>query len=583
MRDVAIVKNQLFRFMSLLKPYRGSILKIALSAMLLSVLGMIGPWVTKILIDNVLPNKDYNLLLFVLLVSLSLGVFQPLMGVLRQLFSLTVGMEMSLDVRLRFLGHLQVLPVSFYDSRQTGEVLSRVGDADQSLGNVLTMVNSGLTNLASLLIFPPILLLINWRLALLGLVILPFDLLLYTYANKRIKKYTRLVAEKRAELSATNYELVSGIRLTKSLCLERAAISKVEQLICEAQDLQTKLALVQQGTGYLITVLRGVGTFAYTYYGWHQILGGSMSLGTFMAFSNYVMYMYNPVRELVDMTQNIQQTLVHTNRFFEIYDLEPETKNTEKALKLPPTRGDIRFQGVSFGYNGSPEVLRSLDLTVRAGSTVALVGRSGIGKTTIANLLLRFYSPKEGTITIDGHDIQFVNLESLRRQIGYVLQDPFLVAGSIRENIALSSSVASDLDVERACKSASAHEFIMALPQGYDTVVGERGVKLSQGQRQRLCLARTLLLDPPILILDEATSSLDLKTEANIQSILSELRQTKTTIIIAHRLSTLLDADVIYVLNDGRAVESGSHEELMHTGRIYRDLYERELSVEGRS
>lgn len=331
--------KQILRFASILYPYKKSILKIFLSAVCLLPLGLIGPWVTKILIDSVLPNTDYNLLTFVLIMSLSLGLFQSLMGLIRQLFSMIVGMKMSIDVRLKFYSHLQSLPLSFYDSRQVGEVLSRFNDADQSLSSVLSLINNGLMNFLSLMIFPPILLLINWKLALIGLVILPSDMIIYYHVNKKVRKYSRLIAEKRAELSARNYESISGIRLVKALSWEQKIYDRIRKLILEAQNLSIRLGIIQQGSGLFVGVSRSLGTFLYTYYGWHQILSGDMTLGTFMAFSNYVGYLYNPIKQFVDMTQDIQTTLVHTNRFFEIYDQEPETKEKSGVYVLPRLKG----------------------------------------------------------------------------------------------------------------------------------------------------------------------------------------------------------------------------------------------------
>ncbi len=574
---LVLVMNEIAKTVALLRPYRWKIFKISISAILLSFFGLAGPWITKILIDNVLPNKDYSLLIFVLIISLSLGVFQTMMGLMRHLFSTLIGLKVSLDARSVFCQHLLSLPVSFFDSRQTGEVLSRFNDVDQSLTGMLALLNNGLMNILSLLIFPPILLLIDWKLALIAIAVIPFDAFIYYCVNKQVRKYARLIAEKRAELSARSYEAISGVRTIKSTALESIIHSKIEKLMGEVQRLSARLALIQQGSGIIVGIIRSCGTFLYMLYGWHQILGGSLTLGTFMAFSNYIGYLYNPVLQLTDMSQDIQQILVHSGRFFEIFDLKTETVKDRKARPLPKINGAIVLEDVTFGYNGSSHILRSLNIKIPAGCTAAIVGRSGIGKTTIANLIVRFYDPSEGSVFIDGFDIKHIQLKSLRAQIGYILQEPFLFHGTVRENLVMTDGATSGIELERACKLVNAHDFIANLPKGYETQIGERGVKLSQGQKQRICLARALIHNPPILILDEATCALDSDSEAVVQSTLKSLRQDKTTIIIAHRLATLKGVDAVHVLENGLIAESGTHESLIKNGRIYNELYSHEL------
>jgi len=531
--------RQILRFAKLLKPYRKFIAESIISGMLLTLLGLPGPWLTKILIDSVYPTGDYSLLHFVLILIFAFGLFRSFMGVLRGYFAMNLGLGMALDIRFRFYEHLQRLSFAFHASREVGELLSRLRDADRSLNNTLDLINRLVNSLLALMIFPAVLFYINWRLALIGLVVLPADVVLYLYASRLIRRYTQALAEKRADVSAKNYESLSGIRTIQSLAIEDRIYNKLRNLVIEAQNLNVRLGVTRQLLGFSTGALRAFGVLLYSWYGWHQVLGGQLSLGSFLAFTAYVGYLYSPIRQLVDMTQEVQTTLVHTNRFFEIYDLEPEIKDRPGAIELPLIRGHIEFRNVWFSYDRAEPLLEDVSFRIEPGTTVALVGRSGEGKTTITHLIPRFYDPTSGAVLIDGYNVRDVTLRSLRRQVGYVLQEPFLFHGTVWENITCGRTDVSDEEVREAARAAYAHQFIETLPDGYQTQIGQRGEKLSQGQRQRIVLARVLLLNTPILILDEATSAVDVEAEIQIQKALEAAKSGRTTIIIAHRLSTI--------------------------------------------
>jgi len=545
-----------------------------LISIVLSLLSIPVPYFTKILVDDVFPNRDRGLLFFVLLLLLSISIFSGFISLLRTYFTLNVSTRMGLNILFKFYTHLQALDYSFYDRREIGEVLSRFTDVRESTGRTVQLVETTVMNLLTIFIFAPILVYINWKLALLSLAVLPFDSMILAYTNKYVKRTTKTLAAKNANISAKNYESFLGIRTIQSMVLQESVFKRIRGLILDERRLNIRLGLFQGISNYSVNVLRSVGVFLYSWYGWTQILDGRLTLGTFLAFGMYAGYLYTPIQRIIGITRDLQVALVHANRFFELYDLTPKIRDLPHAHKLPPVKGRIGFHNVSFSYDGRDPVLQNIDIEIAAGQTVALVGKSGVGKTTFVQLIPRFYEPQSGTITIDGYDIREVKLESLRRQIGFVHQEPFLFYGTIFENITFGKPDATQWEVKHAAKVANAHEFIKQLPQGYETKVGERGVQLSQGQKQRIALARVLLLNTPILILDEAISAVDSESELRILQALKEIREDKTIIVIAHRLSTIRYADQILLLDGGRIAEIGTHKELLIKDGAFTHIYQ---------
>ena len=570
--------NQVLDIVRLLRPYWGYMAQSLLVGVMVMFFSIPGPYITKLLIDNVYPHRDFSLLFFVLVLGAAVSIALGLTNTLSDHFGRCVGINMSFDFQSRFYRHIQSLDFSFFDRRETGEIISRFGDMRSSISSIIGMTNTLTINCLQLAIFPAILLYINWKLALISLAVLPFDTLLVCLTKKRLRDLSQRAAERGAELSARTYESLSGIRTVQALGLEAAFFGKLRDLFHRVAHLQARTSLLQGGSGLLATVFRVAGTMAYGWYGWSQVLEGDLSLGTYMAFSGYVGYLYGPIESLIGLVRQLEMTLVHTNRFFEIYNLRPHIQDRPSLPSLPPVRGDIGFHNVSFTYDSDRWALRDIDLEIPAGTVTALVGRSGSGKSTLAKLIPRFYDPVEGYVTVDGRDVREYRLRSLRRQIGFAMQGGCLFQGTILENLTFERDIPLR-DVEGATRAAYIHDFVSSLPEGYHTVVGEGGAQLSEGQKQRIALARVLLLDTPILILDEPTAALDMESESYIHKALEEVRVGQTVLIIAHRLSTIQSADEIVVLDDGRLAERGTHDLLLMQDGSYAQLHERAASV----
>ena len=506
--------------------------------------------------------------------SLGLGLTQTLSAY----FAAYVGVNMSLDFKSRFYSHIQSLDFSFFDNRQTGEILSRFRDLDNSVNSTISLVNSLIMNSIQLFIFPPILLYINWKLALISLAVLPFDTLLVMISKKHLSRASQKVTEASAESSAVSFESLSGIRTVQALGLETAFYHKMRDVFTKVSKLRVRSTHLSGGFSYIGTFITTAGTLAYGWYGWTQVLKGELSLGSYMAFSGYVGYLYGPIGNLIGLVGQVEMALVHINRFFEIYDLKPTIQDREDLPTLPPVQGEIYFHNVTFAYQDNQPVLHHLNLQIPMHTTVALVGKSGSGKSTLAKLIPRFYDPQEGHVSIDGYNIRRLRLKSIRHQIGFAMQGSTLFQGSIRDNLTFGQE-ALMYDIEIAARMAHIHDYIASLPDGYETLIGEHGVQMSEGQKQRIALARVLIMDTPILILDEPTAALDMDSEYHIQEALKTVKEGRTTIIIAHRLSTIQKADKIVVLDEGQLVEEGTHDQLITQEGAYAQLYERTASM----
>ena len=565
--------QKLVHILSLLRGHRKMIVQTLFVSAFLILFSLLPPYFTKVLIDNVYHTKDANLLYIVLVSTALISIFSNLISSLNEYFSDNLNMRLSLKTGLEFYHHIGCLNFSFFDKREAGEIISRSRDALSSVGGIMSIIGTTFMSVGTLLVFPPILFYMNWKLALLSMVVLPFDAVISWFMSKYTAKKTREIAETNAQASAKRIEFISGIRTIQALNIEDDMFSRIKNLTIGAARIRLNMYCWQEVSGFLINALHAGGVLLYGWYGWTQILSGDMSLGSYLAFTAYVGYLSGPMKGLLDLLMDFRTVFVHIDRFIEVQHIVPEIKEIPELPEGPPLKGHIEFRNVSFSYRESQPVMSDVSVEIESGKTTAVVGKSGNGKTTFVQLIPRFYDPQAGAITIDGYDIRQMRLSYLRGQIGLVQQDPFLFYGSVFENISVGNNRVETWQVEKAARLAHAHDFIQKFSEGYETQVGERGAQLSQGQKQRIVIARAILRNTPILILDEATSALDMESETKILQALQEIRREKTTIIISHRLSTIRHADHILVIEDQRVAEQGTHDELIHHGKVYSQLY----------
>ncbi|MDH6373903.1 multidrug ABC transporter ATP-binding protein [Paenibacillus sp. VTT E-133280] len=578
--DKAFDWKQFTRLFSYMKPYAKQMLPLVSIMMILGTITKLTvPFLTSLAIDRAIAPKVGNPSL-TLLYSLTAGVIvlyliQWIAGVYRIKYTNIIGQRVIYDLRSDLFKHIQKLSFNFFDKRPAGSVLVRVTNDINSLQDLFT---NGVVNLmidcVQLLGITIILLLINWKLGLAVMVTVPIMFFISTKLRQKIRIAWQDVRMKNSRINSHLNESIQGIRVTQAYTQERENMNYFDFMNTDSKKSWNKASAMNQAFGPMIEITGGFGTMILFWLGAYLIQSGELTVGLLVAFSSYVSNFWDPINRLGQMYNQLLVAMASSERIFEYLDEQPSVQDNPGAKPLGMIRGDITFNKVVFEYEKGRAALKGIDLDVKAGQSIALVGHTGSGKSTIINLIGRFYDIKSGRITIDGEDIREVTLDSLRRQIGIVLQDTFIFSGTIRDNIRFGRLDATDEEVENAAKAVDAHDFIMKLPGGYETEVEERGSALSMGQRQLLSFARALLANPRILILDEATASIDTETELKIQEALKILLQGRTSFIVAHRLSTIRHADKIVVLDHGEIKEEGTHRELTSRDGVYNGLIE---------
>jgi ATP-binding cassette subfamily B protein len=605
----AYSRQLLGRVLDYARPYWRSLALVLAAMGVTALIGLVPPLLYRDLIDNVLPNGDYRRLNLLALGMIGIPVVSGLIGVAQRYLSARMGEGIIFDLRQTMYDHLQRMSLRFFTRTRAGEIVSRfnndvVGAQGAVTATLPDIVSNGVTLVSTLVVM----IAIEWRLALLSVLVLPLFLLPARRVGGMLRGIRRQALEYNADMSSIITETlgINGAILVKIFGRQRQEAARFRETSRKMRDTGVRRALVGRWFFLGLGIASAIGTALIYWVGGYQVLQGTITIGTIVAFAAYLTRLYEPISSLSNVQVDFAQSMVSFERVFEYLDLPTEIEDKPGAIDLEHAEGPVRFEDVSFSYLAEYELpeqpvtapdpngdeaekpteviitrrwaLRDLSFEIHPGQLAALVGPSGSGKTTVTYLLPRLYDPTEGRITLDGHDLRSVSQESLAHQIGMVTQETYLFHDTVRANLVYARPEATQAELEIACRAANIHDFIAGLPEGYDTLVGERGYRLSGGEKQRLAIARVILKDPRLLILDEATSNLDSQSEALIQAALEPLLAGRTSLVIAHRLSTILAADQILVLDEGRLVEQGTHAELLEKGGLYAHLYETQFA-----
>ncbi len=605
-------------------PYWKGVVVVLITMLAISLLALIPPLLIRDLIDHAIPQKNLARLNLLALGMVAVPLANGLLGVVQRYTSARIGEGIIFDLRRSVYAHLQSMSLRFYTNTQVGEMMSRLNNdvigAQRAITGTLVTIVSNIFSLIATLV---LMLSLEWRLTLIGIAILP----LFVLPARRVGRVLRRIARESMDLNARMNALmnetlnISGALLIKIFGRHKSEIARFEERAAGVRDVGVRQAVVGRWFNLALSLSGAIGTALVFLVGGHLVLSGTFTIGTIVAFTAYLSDLYGPLMAMTNARVEFATSMVSFERVFEVMDLPVEIKDRPDAIYLKNAQGHIRFDKVSFSYRGPREAivgleevrrfrwgrhatyvipersvkegdgatpesddeiryaLREVSFEVNSGEIAALVGPSGAGKTTITYLIPRLYDPTQGQVLLDGHDIRNLAIESLAENVGMVTQETFLFHTTLAENLRYAKPNATQAELERACRAANIHDFIDSLPRGYDTVVGERGYRLSGGEKQRVAIARVLLKDPKVLILDEATSHLDSQSEALIQQAMEVVMQGRTSFVIAHRLSTVIGADQILVLDEGRLIERGRHDELLSMGGMYAQLYETQFRV----
>jgi subfamily B ATP-binding cassette protein MsbA len=584
--------NARFQIRELLKPHARAIVAGVVAVIGEAIAGLLEPWPLKIVLDNVLRSQPFHGWLNVLILStagsdklsilkfaaaavLLIAAFGAVCSYAEKRITTTVGEWVAHDLRSTLYSHIQRLSLAYHDQKRTGDLISRVtSDIDAIQSFVSSGLLGALISSLTLLGMVGVMLYLNWRFTLIALSVAPvLFVVVYSY-TRRIKKAAREVRKKEGEIVSVIEEVFSSIRVVKAFAREDYEQHRLEEQSLEGVEIALRARSLKAKLSPLVEIIVACGTCLVLWFGARMVLDGSLREGSLIVFVWYLGKMYKPMQELSKMTDTFSKAAVGYERIKEVLETDGQVKDLPNARTAPRLKGRIEFKDVTFGYDPQGPVLSNVSFTIQPGQTAALVGPTGAGKTTIISLIPRFYDPSAGQILVDGRDVRTFTQKSLRQQISFVLQETVLFHAPVWHNIAYGKPDASRSEILHAAELANAHEFIEKMPDGYDTLVGERGVTLSGGQRQRIAIARAIIRNTPILILDEPSSGLDAASEKLVFEALDRLMEGRTAIVIAHRLSTIQRADVIFVVDGGQIVECGRHEDLLASGGLYAELYE---------